>query len=131
MKTFVGSQLAYCPLASKFHSINVSIKINHLQELSLTFVYFDYITSFEDLLRKPTTSSFTIKNIQSLAIEIFKVKKGNANPILCDIFLLRFIDYNLRAQINFSTSSVNTTHFCLNSQGYFASKEWNLVPIEL
>ena len=67
-----------------------------------------------------------------LAIELFKVKKGIANPILCDIFPLRSIDYNLRSQINCSVkSSVNTTHFGLNSPRYFTSKVWNMVPLEL
>ena len=65
-----------------------------------------------------------------LAIEPFKVKKGIANPILWDIFPLRSIDYNLRSQINFSVSSVNTTHFGLNSPRYFTSKVWNMVPFE-
>ena len=67
-----------------------------------------------------------------LATELFKVKKGIANPILCDIFPLRSIDYNLRSQINCSVkSSVNTTHFGLNSPRYFTSKVWNMVPLEL
>ena len=31
----------------------------------------------------------------------------------------------------FSVSSVNTTHFSLNSLRYFASKVWNIVQLEL
>ena len=57
--------------------------------------------------------------------------KGIANPILCGIFPLRSIDYNLRSQTDFSVSSVDTTHFGLNSLRYFASKVWNMVPLEL
>ena len=45
--------------------------------------------------------------------------------------LLRSIDYNLRSQIDFSVSFVNTIHFGLNSLWYFASKVWNMVPPEL
>ena len=81
----------------------------HLQERSLRIVYNDYITSFEDLLKKVNSFKIHHKDIQSLAIELFKVEKGIANPILCDIFPLRSIDYNL------TVSSVNTTHFGLNS----------------
>ena len=67
MKTFVESQFGYCPLIWMFHSRKVNSKINHLQERSLRIVYNDYITSFEDLLKK---NNFKIhhKNIQSLAI---------------------------------------------------------------
>ena len=61
----------------------------------------------------------------------FKVEKGITNPILWDIFPLRSIDYNLSSQIDFSVSSVSTTHFDLNSLQYFGSKVWNMVPLEL
>ena len=83
-----------------FHSRKVNSKINHLQERSLRIVYNDYITSFEDLLKKDKSCKIHHKNIQSLAIELFKVKKGIANRILCDIFPLRSIDYNLRPLIS-------------------------------
>ena len=82
MKTFVESQFGYCPFIWMFHSRKVNSEINHLQERSLRIVYNDYITSFEDLLKKDNSFKIHWKNIQSLAIEPFKVKKGIANPIL-------------------------------------------------
>ena len=114
-----------------FDSSKVNSKINNLQERSLRIVYNDYIALLEDLLKKDKSLKIHYKNIKSLAIELFKVKQRIANPILCDIFPLRFLDYNLRSQIHFSLSSVNTTHFGLNSLRYFASKAWNMVPLEL
>ena len=45
--------------------------------------------------------------------------------------MTRSLDYNLRSQVDFSVSSVNTTHFGLHSLRYFASKVWNMVPLEL
>ena len=129
MKTSVESQFGYCPLIWMFHSRKVNSKINHLQDRSLRIVYNDYISSFEDLLKKDTSFKIYQKNIQSLAIELFKVEIGIANPNLCDIFP-RSIDYNLRSQTEFSVSSVNTTQFGLNSLRYFASKIWNMVPLE-
>ena len=77
-----------------FHSRKVNIKINNLQEQPLRIVYNDYITSFEDFPKKDNSFKIHHKNIQSLAIEL-------ANPILCDIFPLRSIDYNLRSQTDF------------------------------
>ena len=97
MKTFVESQFGYCPLIWMFHSKKVNSKINHLQERSLRIVYNDYITLFEDLLKKHNSFKIHYKNIQLLYIELFKVEKGITNPILCDIFSLRSIDYNLRS----------------------------------
>ena len=131
MKIFFDCLFQYCPLIWMFHSRKVNSKINHSQERSLRIVYNCYITSFEDLLKKDNSFKIHWKNTQSLAIELFKVKKGIANPILWDIFPLRSIDYNLRSQTDFSVSSFNTTHFGLNSLRYFASKVWNMVPPEL
>ena len=106
MKTFVESQFEYCPIIWMFRSSKVNTKINHLQERSLRIFYNDHITSFVDLLKKDKSCKIHHKNIQSLAIELFKVKEGIANPILCGIFPLRSIDYNIRPQIEFSVSSV-------------------------
>ena len=128
---FVESQFGYCPLIWIFHSRKGNSKINHLQERSLKIIYNDYITSFEDLLKKDNSSKIQRKNIQSLDIEVFKVQKGIANQILCDIFPIRSIDYNLKSQTDFSVSSVNIIHFNLNSVQYFASEVWKMIPLEL
>ena len=127
MKKFVQCQFGYCPRVWMFHSRKVNSKINHSQERSLRIVYNDYITSFENLLKKDNSFKIHDKNIQSLAIERFKVEKGMANSILCDIFPLKSIDYNMRSQTDFFVSSVNTTHFGLS----FESKRWNMVLLKL
>ena len=54
--------------------------------------YSDYITSFEDLLKKDNSFKIHDKNIQSLAIDLFKAEKEIANLILCHIIPHRFID---------------------------------------
>ena len=96
MKTSVESQFRYHPLIWMFHGKKVNSKTNHLQER-----IYDYIASFK----------IHHKNIQSLAIELFNVENEIANTILCDIFPLRCIDYNLRSQTDFFVSSVSTTQF--------------------
>ena len=73
-----------------FHSWKVNSKINHLQKQSLRSVYNDHITLFKELLKNYNSFKIYHKNIQSLALELFKDKKGITNPILCktiDIFI--------------------------------------------
>ena len=49
---------------------------------------------------------FTVhqRNIQSMAIELLKVKQNLSNSMLCDIFQTRSLSYNLRTQIDFLRS---------------------------
>ena len=69
--------------------------------------------------------------MQSLAIELFKVKGNLSNNIMYDIFQTRKINYNLRSQTDSASICVNTKKFGLNSLRYFASKVWSMVPLEI
>ena len=73
--------------------------------------------------------SFTIhhRNIQSLAIELYKIKENLSNEIMSSIFPPRLIKYNLRTQSDFFRNSVNSSKYGLNSIRFFASK----VPMEM
>ena len=130
MKAFIESQFDYCPLIWIFHSRGTNNKINHLHERWLQIVYKDNINSFEDLLKKDRSFTIHQKNIQSLAIELFKVKGNLSNNIMYEIFQTRKINYNLRSQTDFASICANTNKFGLNSLRCFASKIWCMVPLE-
>ena len=98
-----------------FHSRGVNNKISHLHERSPRIVDKDNISSFEDLLKKDRLFTIHQRNIQSLAIELFKVKGNLSNNIMCDTFQTRKVNYNLRSQTNFARICANTNKFGLNS----------------
>ena len=131
MKSFVEAQFGYCPLVWMFHGREINRKINHIHERSLRIVYRDYNSSFKDLLQKDNSVCIHHRNIQSLAVELFKVKVNLSNRIMNDIFPTRVLNYNLRSQTDFFRNNVNTTKFGLNSLRYFASKVWSMIPIEI
>ena len=131
MKAFIESQFSYCLLIWMFHSRGVNNKINHLHERLLRIVYKDSISLFEDLLKKDRSFTIHQRNIQSLAIKLFKVKGNLSNNIMYYIFQTKKINYNLRSQIDFASICVNTKKFGLNSLRYFASKVWSMVPLEI
>ena len=105
-----------------FHGRGVNNKINHLHELSFPIVYIDNNSSFKDLLKKDNPFTVHRKNIQSLVIELFKVKENLSNTIINYILQTRILTYNLRPQTNFSRRFVITSHFDLNALRCFALK---------
>ena len=113
MKFFIESRSGYCSLIWMFHGRRVNNKINHLREHSLR-------------------NLFTVhhRNINSLALELFKVKENLPNTMMNDILQTGALPYNLRSETDFA-SFINTSRFGLNSLRYFASKVWNIVPSDI
>ena len=78
-----------------FHGRELNNKINHLHERSLRIVYEDNNSSFKELLKKGNSSTVHHTNIQSLAIELFKLKVILSNTIMDDILQTRTLPYKL------------------------------------
>ena len=131
-KTFFESQFKYCPLIWMFCSRTANNKINKLHERAIRIIYDDYENTFEDLLAQD--GSFTVHhmNIQTLILEIYKVKNNiSTNNSMKDLLCVREDRYNFRSKSDFLVPSVNSVFNGENSIRYFGPKIWNLVPNEL
>ena len=96
MNSFFNAQFNYCPLIWMLHSRSNNNKIKHLHERCLHFIYNNKQSSYEQLLIKDGTVSKHLRNIQTLAAEMFKVKNEMPPVIICDIFTKRINShYNL------------------------------------
>ena len=89
MKTFVQSQFGYCPLVWRFHNREVNTRINKIHEIALRMVYDDYESSFSVLLNKDKSFTIHERNIQTMAIEMYKVFKGLAPDIMKYVFPMK------------------------------------------
>ena len=57
------------------HSRALNNRINGLHERALSLVYNDFSSSFSELLEKDKSVTIHRRNLQTLAYEIFNVKK--------------------------------------------------------
>ena len=85
MNAFFYSQFNYCPLVWMCHSRKLNNRINRLHERCLRI--HDSKSSFSELLKKDNSSIHQFF-LQSLPIELYKVKNGLSTVLMSDIFKL-------------------------------------------
>jgi len=129
MNAFFNAQFNYCPLTWMFHSRKLNNKINRLHERCLRIVYNDNSLTFEQLLTKDNSVSIHNRNLQALAIEMFKVYMEQGPDILQDVFPKNSQpEYNLRNRFYFAPRSIKTVHYGDNSLRHLGPKIWELIP---
>ena len=73
IKSFIDAQFNKCSLVWMFYSRALNSKLNRLQERPLHIVYQDDISQFEMLLNKENSVTIHQRNLQRLAITMYKI----------------------------------------------------------
>ena len=129
MNAFFTAQFNYCPLIWMCHSRENNNKINRLHERCLRIVYNDYISPFEDLLKIDGSISMHNKNLQSLAIEMFKIVNDMSPEIVSEIFAKKESHpYSLRENPFFYAPKINSVYNGTESISFLGPKIWEIVP---
>ena len=112
------------------HSRTLNTKINKLHERTLRVVYKDDTLSFNQLLE--TDGSFTIheRNLQKLAIEMYKVKNNLSPAPIRDIFMPT-TEINLRNNNDWEIPKVRTVNNGIETIRYRGPITWELVPTDI
>ena len=131
LMNFFASQFNYCPLVWMCHHRSVNSKINRLHKRCLRIVYSDSVSSFEDLLDKDRSVSEHLKNIKTLAIEMFKISNKLTVPLMDEIFVKRNNAYNLRKPSEFVRPKVHSVFHGKESISYLDPQIWDMIPVEM
>ena len=110
------------------HSRTLNNQINRIRHRALSIVYKDYTASFETLLEKSNSVTIHFRNIQQLAVEIFKAQKNLSPSFMSEIFVSKETKYNLRCDKSIVPNAPRTSTYGINCVSNLAPKIWNLIP---
>ena len=102
--------------------------INKVHERALRVILGDDLRDFESLLQNYKEICSHHKNIQSLKIDILKIKNELAPPIMDSMFERRNKSYNLHNFQQFFTEIKLTVHYDLETLSYWSPQLWSLLP---
>ena len=131
MNAFFSSKFAYCPLVWMFYNRTLNNRINKLQERALRLVHNDNISSFYELLQKKNSFTIHHRNIQKLALEMYRVKHRIAPKIMYELFNEANVPYNLRQDVSFQSYNIKTVLYGTETLSYLGLRIWNLVPFDI
>ena len=116
-----------------FSSAKSLNKVESLQKRALRFLYDNYDSSYESLLKFAGKSTMNGTRLRSLCIEIFKTL-NNINPVFMnEIFELRKTKRAVRNQhkLNLEVPIINQVTFGAKSLRYLGPKIWNSFPFHI
>ena len=131
MRAFINSQFNYCPLIWMFHNRTQNNKINKLHERALRLVYKNDDCTFQELLLKDNSVTIHHRNLQRLAIEMFKVKKHISPLPIQAMFKEHTNLYDLRKKRCWETKTVRTVQFGTETIQFRGPKVWEMLPINI
>ena len=110
------------------HSRQNNNKIKHLHERCLRLIHNDKLSSYEELLEIDRSVSIHPKNIQSFAIEMFRIKQGQSPETVSNIFTQTTQHYNFRQNQDIRIRSVKSVYHGSESISYLEPKMREIVP---
>ena len=131
MKTFITSQFNYCPLVWMFHNRTLNHKINRLHERALRIVYQNENLTFQELLDKDNSVTTHHKNLQKLAIEMYKIKNHLSPLPMQELFTEKVNNHDLRNKRSWVTCNVRTVKYGTETIRHMGPKTWELIPAEI
>ena len=126
--SFIMSNFNYCPLTWHFCGEVNAKKMENIQKRALRFIYNDYSSNYETLLKKSQLPTLRMRRLRTIAIETFKIINKQCPAYLYDLIKIKNNSYSFRYKNTTDIPQVRTTSYGLNSFRFGAAKLWNSLP---
>ena len=110
-----------------FCSRQTNNMINKIHERALRIVLNDHFSDFETMLLNMNDITTHHRNIQTLMIELLKIKNDLTPPIMDSLLSRRTICYNFRNLQEFQSERKRTVFRGLERKSYRASQLWTIL----
>ena len=130
-KTFILSNFNYCPTVWHCCGIQNTKKLEKVQHRALKFIYEDYTSEYDTLLKKANLPTLELQRLCAIATEVFKAYNSISPQYVCDIFQKPKHNYSLRAKNTLFKTSNTSTKGGLHSFKHVGTTIWNSLPNEL
>ena len=127
-KSFVLSNFNYCPIIWHSCSVSSAERLERLQCRALRFVYHDYSSSYEELLRKADLGTLHSRRLKAIALEVYKIINGIGAAYNRDLFVKNVGNLHLKTAGNLVVPQVKSVKNGLRSLKYLGVFIWNKLP---
>ena len=91
----------------------------------------DFNSSFTERLKKDNSLTIHRKDLQNLAIKMFKVKHNLAQEIMTEVFRLKTRSFDIKNKSEFQRRNIKTVIYGSETLSSLNLEIWDLIPIEL
>ncbi len=130
-RTFILSNFNYCPIVWMFCGMGNIKKMERVQLRALRFVYNDFSSSYEELLKTSGQPSIAIHLIRNMAIQVFKCLSNMSPDYVCSLLTRHNVPYSLRDDNKLKQKSFKTISYGKRSFAYMGAKLWNSMPQDI
>ncbi len=130
-QSFILSNFNYCPIIWHSCTVKSANRLERLQGRALRFVYRDYTSSYEDLLRRADLGTLHSRRLKAIALEVYKIINGIGAGYNRDLFIKNVNNLQLRSKGNLVVPKVKSVKNGLRSLKYLGVYIWNQLPIDM
>ena len=130
-KSFIMSNLNYCPLTWHFCNQASINKMEKIQERALRFISNDFSSTLETLLVLNKATPLHIGRMKLMASEVFKILHNLSPTYIQDLVKEKVSLYDFRNKKQVEIPRVNSKRYGMKSFRFGAAQVWNSLPNEV